>query len=196
MIKLGITGNIASGKTLVESFLQEEGINVIDADKTVHNLLDNDKEIIEQVYELFKSFGFDVRNEKGSISRKKAGEIVFKNKEILEKLENIIHPNVKKEIQKFFEINQDKKIVAAVVPLLYEAGMGTMFDYIITIIVNKDIQVERLMKRDNLTQEEAQTRINIQMSQEKKAKKANFVLSNNSSAEDLKYQLKEILSKI
>lgn len=194
MIKLGVTGNIASGKTLVEGFLQEEQIPIIDADKLVHELLENNKEIINQISELFAPL--DVKEENGAISRAKVGQIAFRDKAKLKQLEEILHPVVKKEIHKFFEKNSDEKIVAAVVPLIYEADMADMFDYVLLVTVDKETQLQRLMQRNNLSKEEAELRINAQMAQEEKIDKADFVIDNSSKPEETREQLKELINKL
>ena len=196
MIKLGITGNIASGKSLVESFLQEEDIVAIDSDKIVHDLLENDQRIINEVYRLFKSEGIDVRNEKSTISREKVGKIVFRDKEKRKKLEDIIHPVVQKRIERFFNENQDKKLVAVTVPLLFEANMQDMFDYIVIVTVDRNTQIERLMQKRNLSKEEALCRINAQMPQEEKAQKSDFIIDNSGSIEYTKSQVKELVGKL
>lgn len=194
MIKLGVTGNIASGKTLVEGFLQEEEIPTIDADKLVHKLLASNEKVIKQVSELFTPV--DVKDENGAISRAKVGQIVFRDKAKLKQLEEILHPAVKEEIKKFFEENSDKEIVAAVVPLIYEANMADMFDYVLLVTVDKETQLERLMQRNNLNKEEAKLRINAQMAQEEKLDKADFVIDNSDKPEEAKQQLKVLINKI
>lgn len=196
MIKLGITGNIASGKSLVESFLQEEDIVVIDSDKIVHDLLENDQRIINEVYGLFKAEGVDVRNERGAISREKVGNIVFRDEIKRKKLENIIHPIVQKRIERFFNENQDKKLVAVTVPLLFEANMQDMFDYVAIVTVDKNTQIERLMQNRNLSKEEALRRINIQMPQEEKVQKSDFIIDNSGRIENTKSQVKELLDRL
>ncbi|EKE02492.1 MAG: hypothetical protein ACD_20C00379G0009 [uncultured bacterium] len=196
MIKLGITGNIASGKSLVESFLQEEGVVVIDSDKIVHDLLENDQRIINEVYRLFNSEGIDVRTEKDTISREKVGKIVFRDKEKRKKLEDIIHPVVQKRIERFFNENQDKKLVAVTVPLLFEANMQDMFDYIIIVTVDRNTQIDRLMQKRNLSKEEALSRINAQMPQEEKVRKSDLIIDNSGSMESTKSQVKEFVGKL
>ncbi|MDD3013488.1 MAG: dephospho-CoA kinase [Candidatus Gastranaerophilales bacterium] len=194
MIKLAVTGNIASGKTLVETFLKEQGIVTIDADEIVHNLLENNIEIKNQVFNLFKDN--DIKDENGEISRLKIGSIVFKDREKLRKLENLIHPAVKVKIEQFFIENKEKDIAVAVIPLLFESGMENQFDYIILIVADIDSRIKRLIKRSNLTYEEAMDRINSQMSQEEKIKKADFVVDNNSTPKETKSQILDILSKL
>lgn len=215
MIKIGITGNIASGKTLIETFLKEEGVLTIDGDIIAHDLLENDTDTINKVNELF--YPLNIKDENGKLSRKEIAEIVFadceqraqgrlcrpedpfnaSNQESkLKELEKIIHPKVIEKIQEFFNKNKDNQIVAAVVPLLYEAKMEKMFDFIIVVIVDKATQLKRLMERNKFTEEEALSRINSQTSSEEKAEKAHFVINNNLSTESTKTQLKEILKTI
>lgn len=196
MIKLGVTGNIASGKSLVEAFLRQEGVSTIDADCVVHELYERDQDTIKQVYDLFIRSGVDVRDEKGGISRKKIGAIIFNDKQKLRELEKIVHPKVNKKINEFFNLNQDKKVAAAIVPLIYEAKMQDMFDKILLVVVNREEQLKRLMERNSLTVEEAQLRIDSQLSQENKMKLADFVIDNTESPESTRHQLREVLNKL
>lgn len=193
MIKLVITGNIASGKSLTESFLQEEGIITVDTDEIVHELLSGDSEIIEKVNNLFD---IDVKDAKGKIDRKKVGNIVFNDKDKLERLEKIIHPAVKKIVEDFFVKNKTEKIVAVSVPQLYEAGWESFFDYVLFIAADDEIRIERLMKRNNLSEKQAETRLKAQISQEEKAKRADFVIDNSGETESVRMGLKKVLEKL
>lgn len=193
MIKFAITGNIASGKSLIESFLKEEGIITIDTDEVVHELLSRDKSIIEKTVNLF---GFDVKDYKGGIDRKKVGKIVFNDKNKLKELENILHPEVKKVVDRFFEEKKNEKIVAVSVPQLYESGWEVYFDYVLLVIADDKIRLERLISRNNFSKEEAEKRLAAQIPQEEKINKANFVIDNSGDAENTRLQLKEILKKL
>ena len=193
MIKLAITGNIASGKSLIESLLREEGIIVIDTDRIVHELLSQDKEIIERVNNLFE---IDVKDNEGKIDRKKVGNVVFKDKNKLEQLEKILHPEVKNVVDKFFKENQDKKIVAVSVPQLYETGWEVYFDYVLLVIADDEIRLTRLIKRDNFTEEAAKNRLSAQISQAEKAKKADFLINNSGEIENTVLQLKNVLDRL
>jgi len=194
MIKLAVTGNIASGKTLVETFFKEQGVITVDADEIVHDLLKTDNEIKCKIFELFK--GYDIEDEKGEISRLKVGKIAFKDREKLKKLENIIHPAVKIKIEQFFTENKNKDLAAAVIPLLFEAGMENQFDYVILVIADTNSRLKRLMLRSNLTYEEAMDRINSQIPQEEKIKKADFIIDNSLTCEKTKSQILDILKKL
>ncbi len=196
MIKIAITGNIASGKTLVEKLLIQESVTIIDADIVTHELFEEDKEVIKQICELFKPFASDIKNDKGGIDRSKISNLAFTNKELLKGLEKIIHPKVKQAFNDFFVKNIDKDIVVGVVPLLFESGMNEQFDYIIMITIDPDVQVERLIKRNNFSKEQALKRINAQVPQDENFKKADFLINNSYDVENTKLQLKKILSKI
>ncbi len=196
MIKIGITGNIASGKTLIEKLLIQESVTIVDADILTHKLFENNTDVINQVCKLFAPFASDIKNNKGGIDRSKISNLAFNNKKLLKGLEKIIHPKVKQAFNEFFIKNKDKDIVAGIAPLLFESGMDKQFDYIIMIAINPDIQLKRLIKRNNLSKEQALKRINAQVPQDKKIKKADFLINNSYDIENTKLQLKEILDKI
>lgn len=196
MIKIAITGGIASGKSLVEKFLKQEGAAALDTDEVVHKLLENNQNIIKKVYELFAQTGIDVRNESGSIDRKKAGQIAFSDQQKLKELEKIIHPEVKKITRDFFANNKDKELAVVSAPLLYEANMDNMFDFVITVTADEKIRLGRLMNTRNLSEDQAQNRINSQDFGREKLEKADFVIKNNGSVDDLENTVKKILNKI
>lgn len=177
VLKVAITGNIASGKSEVEKLLAKN-YPVYDTDKIAHQILDT----------LTEFEGYDVFTD-SHIDRKKLGEIVFSNPDAKNKLENIIHPKVKTEIEKIFEKHKNDEVVFISVPLLYETGFETLFDKVLLITIDDDTRLERLIKRDNCTIKDALKRINSQMPQDEKAEKADFIISNNSDYEYLNNQV-------
>ena len=193
MIKLAITGNIAAGKTLIESLLHELGVITIDTDEIVHELLSSDKEVINKVNNLFDN---EVKDKEGKINRKKVGDIVFNDKTKLEKLEKILHPEVKKVVNKFFQENEKEKILAVAVPQLYETGWEVYFDYVLLVIADDKIRKERLLLRNNLSEDAAQKRLAAQIPQEEKIKKADFVINNSEDIENTRLQLKKVLVRL
>ena len=190
MIKLAITGNIAAGKTLIESLLHELGVITIDTDEIVHELLSSDKEVINKVNNLFDN---EVKDKEGKINRKKVGDIVFNDKT---KLEKILHPEVKKVVNKFFQENEKEKILAVAVPQLYETGWEVYFDYVLLVIADDKIRKERLLLRNNLSEDAAQKRLAAQIPQEEKIKKADFVINNSEDIENTRLQLKKVLVRL
>ena len=191
MIKTAITGNIASGKSEAEKILSEHNFPVIDTDKITHFLLENSAEVKEKIRKNFS--GHDIYDENGMISRKKLGKIVFSDQKLLKILENIIHPEVIKEINKFFEQNKNEKYAFVSVPLLYEANLACLFDRVILIYTNDEIREKRLTENRHYTKEEAQIRMSAQISQDKKTELADFVIYNNSDLENFAEQLRKFI---
>lgn len=189
MIKVAIVGNIASGKSIVEKYL-EKSYPVIDTDKITHDLLEkNQTKILEM-------FNKNDLLDNGFLSRKKLSNLVFSNKELLKKLENFLHPLIREEILKFFENNKNKKLIFVSVPLLFEAKFENLFDKIIFIYANDNLRLERLMKRNNLSKTEALKRINSQISQEKKITHCNYVIKNEQNLETLYEKVNIILKTL
>lgn len=185
MIKVAITGNIASGKSEVEKIIKNMGYVVYDADKIAHDNLGFVK------HQLTAAFGKEILIN-GEISRAKLGNIVFNDNRKLKKLDSIIHPEVIKDINALFKVHEKEKYIFVSVPLLFEAKMDSMFDKIIFVYADDKIRLERLMKRNNLNKTAALQRLNAQQSQEEKIVKSDYVIKNEGSLEDLEYQLQQL----
>lgn len=194
MLKIGLTGNIASGKSIVESYLEKKGIPVINADDICHDLMNNDKDVIEKVSSLFD--GEDIFLDDGRLGRMKIGKIVFANPEKLEALEDILHPIVEKRISEFFEEHENDDIVVASVPLLFEENMQNHFDRTILVCADKKIRLQRLMNRNGYSLEHALERINAQVSQEEKRYMADFIIENNNDLIELEKQINKTIERI
>lgn len=193
MKKIGLTGNIASGKTLSENIFKSYGINVISADDIVHDLLKNDKNVIKKVTNIFSQYDIFDGN---LISRKKIAKIVFNNKDLLKKLEKILHKEVIKNIDDFFEKNKNENIAIASIPLLFEAKLQNMFDVIIFIQANEHIRLKRLMNRNNYSQEFAKKIMDSQMNEDLKLPLSNFIIQNNKDETHLKKRIDEVIKKL
>ena len=183
MIKVAITGNIASGKSIFENYLLEHGFKVFDTDTIAHEILENSQDVRD-------AFNMD------RIDRKKLGEIVFQDKKKLKILENIIHPKVKEKILEIFENNQDEKYVFISVPQLFESGFDKFFDKIILVKAGEIVRLERLKKRNNLSEEEAQIRIKSQIPEDEKIKKSDYIINNNSTLDAYFKGIEEFMCNI
>lgn len=189
MMKIALVGNIASGKSTVEKTLQELNFSVLDTDFVAHCLLGNNAEIMEA----FKDY--DILTE-GKISREKLGKIVFSDETLKQKLESILHPQIRAKIQEYFSIHSNEKLVFVSIPLLFEAKMEDLFDKVLFVYTNDDIRLQRLMKRNNYTKEYAIVRMNSQISQDEKVKLADWVIYNNSTVEDLRKMVVNVIEQI
>lgn len=179
MTRIAITGNIASGKSTVQKFLENKGYKVLDTDEVSHELL------TVKNSELFEAFrDYDVF-ENGEFSRFKVGQLIFSDETAREKIASIMHPQIAQEIEKFFAANSSEEFLFVGIPLLFESNMQNLFDKIIFVYTDDDIRLERLLRRNNYTVEHAKARIASQMPQEEKLKKSDFVINNNSSIEEL-----------
>ncbi len=191
MIKVAVTGNIASGKSEVQNILVEKGYKVLDTDIVAHKLLN---EYGSEIRSIFKDF--DISDTDGKISREKLGRIVFTVQKAKDKLEKYIHPKIKVQISKFFDSNMSEKIVFVSIPLLFEANMQSLFDKIILVYANDNIRLKRLIDRNGYSDEYALKRLNSQDSQDKKSALCNYVILNNSDIDRLKTSVLETLTKI
>ena len=192
MLVLGLTGNIGCGKSSVSTIFMENNIKVVDADIVARQIFD-DKNLLNEV---FSTFGKSIRNQDGSLNRRALGNIVFNDDEKLILLNNLTHPKIKQKILSKVEEykNQGEKIVVIDAELLIEDDYIPYIQKLILITCRKEIQINRIIARDNCTKEEAISRINSQMSQEEKAKFADYIIDNSNSFEELQKKVLELIS--
>ena len=192
MLVLGLTGNIGCGKSSVSTIFMENNIKVVDADIVARQIFD-DKNLLNEV---FSTFGKSIKNEDGSLNRRALGNIVFNDDEKLILLNNLTHPKIKQKILSKVEEykNQGEKIVVIDAALLIEDDYIPYIQKLILITCRKEIQINRIIARDNCTKEEAISRINSQMSQEEKVKFADYIIDNSNSFEELQKKVLELIS--
>lgn len=195
--KLGVTGNIASGKSTVQKYFENRGVKCIDVDDICHRLYDSDKVIIQKVKEMFNKFGFHELDGDEFIDRSKIRTLVFKNPAIKKELEGVVHPAVEKAVDDFVRENEAKRYVAIFNPLLYETGKQKDYDKVLFIKIGPQLQLKRLLARNSfLTEETAKDRINSQVSQKIKEKQADFVIDNSFGAECTIDQVEDLTDKL
>ena len=190
-LKIAIAGNIASGKTAVETFFNKNGYEVLDTDKIGHEILNSDTR-----FEILKAFENEDISNNGIIDRKKLGDIVFSNYQSRKKLENIIHPIIRLRLQEYFDQHTDDNVILVAIPLVFEAHMEDLFDKIIFVFADDETRLERLMKRNSLSQQDAMKRINSQMSQFMKLEESDYVFHNNGTLQNLENQVNDFCKKI
>ncbi len=190
MIKVAITGNIASGKSTVQKIIEAQGFNVLDTDIVAHKLLSS----ISEIKQTFKEL--DIFDANGNIIREKLGKLVFSNQELKLQLESIIHPAVKEEILKFFEQNKMDTLSFVGIPLLFETDMKDIFDKILLVYTDDAIRKKRLIKRNQYTSEYADIRMASQLSQEEKKLHSDYIIYNNGTNSDLENSVQKLLQQL
>jgi dephospho-CoA kinase len=184
-LRIGLTGGIGSGKSLVAAIFRSLGAPVLSADEIARNLTNSDPIIKERIRE---EFGSEVFRGDGSLNRKAMADIVFLNKEKREKLNAIVHPAVIKKIDeeiRKLEGNGDTPFVIHEAALIYEAGVDKKLDYVIVVDANEDKRIRRVMDRDGISKKDVQRRIDAQIPAEMKRKMADFVLENDGDRKSL-----------
>ena len=179
---VGLTGGIASGKSTVSNYFREFGAEVLDADVVAKEL--SEKE--ENVAKIIEIFGNEILDENGNISRKKMRERAFLEKDKLKQLNELLHPQIIEVFKNKRENTKEDEIVIFDIPLLFEAGMESLCDTVIVVYISKRVQLERMMKRDRHGIDLAERIIESQMSMSDKIDKADIIINNNCTLEDLK----------
>jgi dephospho-CoA kinase len=191
---IGLTGGIASGKSTVSRMLLELNIPVIDADVEARNVV----EIGEKAYQqIINTFGHEILLDNGEINRTKLGGIVFYDEEKRMQLNSIVHPAVRERMNSLKEqlITEGKQAIILDIPLLFESKLTHMVEKTILVYVKRETQLQRLIERNQLTEDEANARINSQMPLEDKLTLADKVIDNNGTLAHTKEQLFRILTE-
>ncbi len=188
---IGLTGGISSGKSTVINLFRKYGYPIVDADLIAREVVEPKKEAWQKIVHYF---GEDILMADQSIDRKKLGALIFSNQEKRMLLNEITHPIIISEImQQATLLQEQNNHVIVDIPLLFESKREELFDLIIVVYVNKEIQLHRLMNRDQINREEALQKIASQMDLEKKKEKADLIIYNDQSIEETERQVLEII---
>lgn len=177
MQKIGLTGNIGSGKTWVCKVFEAFGVPIYYADLEARNILNSPRTIGE----IAQIFGSEVLLNPKEIDRKKLGAIVFGNSHELHKLNLLIHPKLKEHFIHWCSSHQDKPYVIQEAAILFENGFDHLMDATITVSAPKELRLRRVMDRDSLSKDEVLARMSQQWSDKKKEKAADYVIYNDGS---------------
>ena len=188
---IGITGGIASGKTTVTNFLRQKGFEVVDADALVHQLQKPDGRLYQILVE---HFGEKVLLEDGGLDRPLLASLIFSNSEEREWSKQTQGQIIREELSSLRDkLAQTEDIFFMDIPLLFEQDYASWFDETWLVYVSRDTQLDRLMNRDQLSKESAETRLASQWPLEEKKKFATYILDNNGSREQLLNQVVTLL---
>ena len=193
---LGVTGGIASGKTTVANMLQELGAPIIDFDVLARKVVEPGKPAWKDIVEFF---GKQVLQDDGQLDRKKLSGIVFRDMEKRKKLESFTHPRIHEEFVK--QVNEiatknPDAIIQVVIPLLIELNLQYIFHKLLVVYIPREKQIERLMRRDGITEEEAANILRAQLPIDEKLGYADFVIHNDGSMEDTRKQVNELWQRL
>lgn len=186
---IGITGILGSGKSTFLNFFKEENFSVFNSDEVAKKLYKK-KEFIKKIKNQFPQFF-----KKNKFLKKEFSNYIFSSKENLRKLEEIIHPEVLKELIRFKEKNKGK-ISAAEVPLLFEKNLEDFFDITVCISTSEEIALKNFSIEKNISIEEAKKRLLYQMPIEEKKKLSHYVIENDGTIEDLRKKFNLFLNEI
>ncbi|WP_086444290.1 dephospho-CoA kinase [Candidatus Enterococcus lemimoniae] len=181
---LGLTGGIATGKSTVVKVFKELGFPVVDADVIAREVVEVGRPGLAKIV---STFGTEMLQPDRSLDRKKLGALVFSDEEKRQKLNALLSPFLREAILSQIEKKKDQaSLVVVDIPLLYEGGYENDMDQVAVVYVPETIQLDRLMERDHLTEQEAWQRINSQLSIEQKKQKADIVFDNQKTIQETK----------
>lgn len=188
---IGLTGGIGSGKSTVAREFINLGVPVYFADDAGHEVMDY-PEIITAVRDLL---GDEVGNLQGKIDRKKVASIVFDDPTLLQRLNSIIHPAVKKHFEQWLMQHQSAKFIIKEAAILFESGSYQYCDKIICVVAPEQIRIQRVIHRDNVSYEAVQQRVNSQWTDQQRVEKSDFIIE-NTDLSDLKTQIRIVFNHL
>jgi dephospho-CoA kinase len=192
-MRIGITGTIGCGKTLVAHTLSALGAAVIDTDEIARRVVEPGTPGYESVK---ARWGEAVLGPDGELDRKKLGEIVFGDAAQLRELNNVLHPLIGAATAQAIRSVPPDRVTVLVVPLMYESGFDALVDTVWVVAADEERVIDRIVRRDGISEAEARARIASQMPQEEKIRRANVVIRNTGAIEDTRRQVVEEWNRI
>ena len=190
---VALTGGIASGKTTVANLLAEHGALLIDSDQLAREVVEPGTPGLAQVV---TRFGEQVLTQAGSLDRQALGDIVFADAAARADLNAIIHPLVRRRRAELIAQAAAGRIVVSVIPLLVETGLVDQFDAVVVVDVPSQTQVARLVRRNDISPEQAQARLDAQASRAERLAAADWVVTNSGSRAELEAQVERLWSQM
>jgi dephospho-CoA kinase len=196
MLRVGLTGSIATGKSFVSGVLAGLGCHVVDADELARKVVERGTEGLRRVSE---AFGAGVVREDGALDRAALGSLVFGDEERRALLNSILHPLIMAEqdaLLNQWELEDPRGVGIVDAALLIESGGFRRFDKLIVVHCRPDVQLERLMRRNGLSREDASARIAAQLPQEEKLKHADFAVDTSGSFDETRARIEEVYEQL
>ncbi|MBW2653357.1 MAG: dephospho-CoA kinase [Deltaproteobacteria bacterium] len=195
ILRIAVTGSAGSGKSLVCQRFKEIGLVTLDCDVIARHVVEPGEEAFEKIVELF---GQKVVRREGTLDRATLRNIIVNDVLLRQKMENILHPQIIKEMVSQIENAEaeDKKAVVVEVPLLFELGMEEQFDVTIAVMAKDMDLIKRISDRDNVTKKDAQKILDLQLSQEDKMTRADHVILNEGKRSELFESVDNLFNKI
>lgn len=190
MTVIGLTGGIASGKSTVSAYLKEKGIPVFDADATAWEVEKPGQPCLKQLVE---AFGKDVLTAEGELDRSHMAQLAFHDPRVLQQLNDIVHKAVEEKRDAFLQAHAKDSLVVLDAPLLLECGWEKKTNTVWLVDIDPEEQIRRAMKRSGMTRQEVVDRINRQMPLAEKRKKADVIIDNSGTLEELYQQVEKAL---
>ena len=176
MKKIGITGGIGSGKTIICEVFRLLGVSTFHADDVARDLQQNNGNVRKS---LIGIFGENIYNSDGMLDRKIIAHLIFNNKELIEKVNQIIHPAVREYFNNWIAKHDNEDYILYEAAILFESGYYKELDYNVLILAEEDLRIRRVIKRDNASEQSVRERINNQMPDHEKISMADFIIENN-----------------
>lgn len=194
MLRIGLTGGIATGKSYVARGLRGAGVPVIDADVLAREAVAPGSNGLAAVV---RRFGPQILTPGGDLDRARLGELVFRDAGARRDLEAIVHPEVRRRTAEFFAaLPPGTRLAVADIPLLYETGGEGNFDKVIVVACAPETQIQRIMKRDGLSREAAERRVAAQLPIEEKVRRADYVIRSDGTYAETDAQLARVLDAL
>ena len=192
MLSIGLTGGIGSGKSQVAHYFGELGVPVIDADVIAHELVVPGSEALA---EIAAAFGDDILDNDGALDRNKLASIVFNDTQSKQKLETILHPRVREQIEQYRANYKDHPYILIVIPLLLESEQAFEVDRILVVEAPEEIRIQRVQQRDGRSTEQILNIINSQVDDKQRRAAANDIIVNDNSLQKLKQSVENLNAK-
>lgn len=196
MLVIGITGGIACGKTEVAKVFQKKGAIILSGDQIGKKIVEKDKKVLK---ELARTFGRDILNKNGSLNRRRLGEVAFAAKESKDKLNQIVHPHLLKELRKRIQglkKGRENTVVVVDAALIVEWGLEEELDHLIFVESKREDKIRRLAKEKGYSRREASDRIKSQLPESIKKEKADIVIRNDKGLAELRKRANEAWKRI